>query len=157
MCKNHDNDHEHDRIADNNIEAIQEIFDKKDIPTTFLELEDGTENPELVAQLLECEPEQIIIASLFQTLNDGSLLLVLTNSTKNASENIIQTIVGERVSLQEQNVKPLGYKEEVEILIDADLVEYPELWASAGTPNIVFSIEGDELQYLTGGKLINLK
>ena len=157
MCKYHDNQHEHERLADQNIESIQAIFDQKEIPTTFLELEDGTENPELVAQLLECEPEQIMIASLFQTLNDQSPILVLTNSTKHASEKLVQTIIGERVVLQEYNVKPLGYQKPVETLIDADLVEYPELWASAGTPNIIFSIEGDELQYLTGGKLINIK
>lgn len=155
MCKNHGNDGHHH--IDKKIEIIQEVLDQKGMPTTFLQLEDGTENVEEMAQILECEVGQIIKASLFKTAQTQTPILVLASSPKHVNEQFVQTVLGERVILDTHNVAPILGKERIETFIDADLVEYPELWASAGIPNIIFSIEGDELQYLTGGKLINIR
>lgn len=155
MCKNHGNEN-HNHHVEPQIEIIQEVLDRKGMPTTFLQLEDGTENIEEMAQVLECEVSQIIKATLFQTTQDRNPILVLASGPKHVNEQFVQKIVGEKVILEADNVSPILGKEKIETLIDADLVEYPELWASAGIPNIIFSIEGDELQYLTGGKLINI-
>ena len=156
MCNNHgDNNHHHS--IDQKIETIQEVLDQKGISTTFLQLEDGTENAEEVAQILECEVGQILKASLFHTAKDRTPILVLASGPKRVTEQFVQTIAGEKVFLENDHVCPILSKDKIETLIDADLVEYPELWASADIPNIIFSLEGDELQYLTGGKLINIR
>lgn len=156
MCKNHDNNH-HDHNIDQKIETIQEIFDQKGMSTTFLQLEDGTEDFENMAQILECETNQIIKASLFHTAKDQTPILILASGPKRVDVNFVQTLIGERALLEADHVSPILGKEKIETYLDADLVEYPELWASTGIPGIIFSIEGDELQYLTGGKLINIR
>ena len=43
------------------------------------------------------------------------------------------------------------------ILIDEDLLKYPDLWAAAGTPHAVFNLRAADLQPLTNGKVISIK
>lgn len=156
MCKNHGSDN-HDHYIDQKIEIIQEVLDQKGMSTTFLQLEDGTEDFENMSQVLECEVSQIIKASLFHTTKDQTPILILASGPKSVDTKFVQTLIGENVRLEAEHVSPILDKEKIETYIDADLVQYPELWASAGVSGIVFSIEGDELQYLTGGKLINIR
>ena len=54
-------------------------------------------------------------------------------------------------------VAPVGHAAPLRILIDRDLLQYPELWAAAGTPNAVFRTSPDELVRITGGEVADLR
>ena len=48
-------------------------------------------------------------------------------------------------------VPPIGYSEPVAVIIDEDLRSFDEIWAAAGTPNVVFRLDFYDLVQLTGG------
>ncbi len=54
-------------------------------------------------------------------------------------------------------VPPFGYAASPALYIDEDLARYEVIWAAAGTPNAVFSIEPDKLIRATGGTVADLK
>jgi prolyl-tRNA editing enzyme YbaK/EbsC (Cys-tRNA(Pro) deacylase) len=41
--------------------------------------------------------------------------------------------------------------------VDADLLQYSDIWAAAGTPHAVFRLTPLELCELTGGEVLELK
>jgi prolyl-tRNA editing enzyme YbaK/EbsC (Cys-tRNA(Pro) deacylase) len=46
---------------------------------------------------------------------------------------------------------PFGHPRPLRVLVDRDLLGYPELWAAAGTPSSVFPITPEELVRASGG------
>ena len=51
----------------------------------------------------------------------------------------------------------VGHNEPFLTFIDEDLLTHTEIWAAAGTPNAVFRLTGQELVWLTGGKVMMVK
>jgi prolyl-tRNA editing enzyme YbaK/EbsC (Cys-tRNA(Pro) deacylase) len=43
-----------------------------------------------------------------------------------------------------------------EALIE-DLLQYDEIWAAAGTPKAIFKLTPQELQKITGGRVVSVK
>jgi prolyl-tRNA editing enzyme YbaK/EbsC (Cys-tRNA(Pro) deacylase) len=41
--------------------------------------------------------------------------------------------------------------------VDADLLQFDQVWAAAGTPNSVFGIDPRRLVAITGGQVVDLK
>jgi prolyl-tRNA editing enzyme YbaK/EbsC (Cys-tRNA(Pro) deacylase) len=54
-------------------------------------------------------------------------------------------------------VPPVGFPNMIETYLDADLLQYEELWAAAGTPNHVFRTTPTELVTLTQARRADLK
>jgi Cys-tRNA(Pro) deacylase len=54
-------------------------------------------------------------------------------------------------------VAPVGHTGPVRIFIDADLDQYDEIWAAAGSPNAVFRLTPADLRRVTGGQVIAVK
>jgi prolyl-tRNA editing enzyme YbaK/EbsC (Cys-tRNA(Pro) deacylase) len=45
----------------------------------------------------------------------------------------------------------------VPVFVDRDLLQYPEVWAAAGTPDSVFPLTPHDLVRLTNGQVVDLK
>ena len=54
-------------------------------------------------------------------------------------------------------VPPFGHKTQLRVFIDPDLLQWPEVWAAAGTLNDVFGIEPHKLVEASGGEVTRLK
>ena len=54
-------------------------------------------------------------------------------------------------------VPPFGHATHLRVFIDPDLLQWPEVWAAAGTWNDVFGIEPHRLVEASGGVVSNLK
>ncbi|MFZ4516199.1 MAG: YbaK/EbsC family protein [Acidimicrobiia bacterium] len=54
-------------------------------------------------------------------------------------------------------VPPFGHATALRVFIDPDLLQWPEVWAAAGTWNDVFGIEPHQLVEASGGVVIDLK
>ena len=54
-------------------------------------------------------------------------------------------------------VAPVGHTGPVRVFIDADLDQYDEIWAAAGSPNAVFRLTPADLRRITGGQVIVVK
>ncbi len=51
-------------------------------------------------------------------------------------------------------VPPVGFPQPIETWIDRDLLQHTEVWAAAGTPFTVFSLDPSALAGLTGGTVL---
>ena len=54
-------------------------------------------------------------------------------------------------------VPPVGHKLAPEVVLDADLRIFDEIWAAGGTPNAVFKLTPVQLKQLTGGIYCDVK
>jgi prolyl-tRNA editing enzyme YbaK/EbsC (Cys-tRNA(Pro) deacylase) len=53
-------------------------------------------------------------------------------------------------------VPPVGHASALPSYLDADLCQYPRVWAAAGTPNAVFSITPADLERITRARVVDL-
>jgi len=53
-------------------------------------------------------------------------------------------------------VPPIGHNEKIQIFIDKDLMQQGEIWAAAGTPHSVFSLNPKQLLQITHGKILEI-
>lgn len=54
-------------------------------------------------------------------------------------------------------IPPIGHKQIINhVFIDKDLLKFEVLWATAGTPNAVFSLHSSDLSNLTNGKILTI-
>jgi prolyl-tRNA editing enzyme YbaK/EbsC (Cys-tRNA(Pro) deacylase) len=84
------------------------------------------------------------------------------------SEKVIAGLVGEPIGKPDADfvrhrtgfviggVPPVGHAEKLQVFIDQDLLQYPEIWAAAGTPHAVFRLTPADLVTMTGGLVINV-
>jgi prolyl-tRNA editing enzyme YbaK/EbsC (Cys-tRNA(Pro) deacylase) len=54
-------------------------------------------------------------------------------------------------------VAPIAHAEPLTIVIDEDLLKWPEIWAAAGHPNAVFKLTPDDLVRMTGGRVASVR
>ena len=65
--------------------------------------------------------------------------------------------VRQRTGFAIGGVAPVAHAEPLTILIDEDLLQWPEIWAAAGHPNTVFKLTPADLVRLTGGRVAAVK
>jgi len=53
-------------------------------------------------------------------------------------------------------VPPVGHASPLQTVVDATLLDYPEVWAAAGRPNAVFPIDPHTLVAITGGRVADV-
>jgi prolyl-tRNA editing enzyme YbaK/EbsC (Cys-tRNA(Pro) deacylase) len=147
---------------------IQDILNKKGITAKVLELPNSTRTAEDAAVAIGCTVAQIVKSLIFRTKETNEPILVLASGPNRVHEKLISEAVGEEIIKADANftrevtgfaiggIPPLGHKQPIETFIDEDLLKLKELWAAAGTPNAVFSIDALVLENLTRGKVIAL-
>ena len=54
------------------------------------------------------------------------------------------------------SVPPMGHDVSPVVLLDQNLTLFEQIWAAAGTPNVVFRLTPEYLQELTGGEYLDI-
>lgn len=98
---------------------------------------------------------------------DGAPLLVMTSGAHRVDTTVLAQRLGKtkiaRASADQVleatgqvigGVSPAGHPAPLEIVIDAHLADYAQLWAAGGTAHTVFPLTFDELVRLTGGAVV---
>jgi prolyl-tRNA editing enzyme YbaK/EbsC (Cys-tRNA(Pro) deacylase) len=130
-----------------------------------VELPASTRTSAEAAQAVGCQVGQIAKSLVFRTVNTRRPILVIASGANRVDEAKIGELLGEAVEKADADfvrertgfaiggVPPVGHLESVEVYIDRDLLEYPEIWAAAGTPHAVFRLTPEELVRVTGGTI----
>jgi len=96
-------------------------------------------------------------------------ILVLTSGANRVDEKKIGQYMGESIGRADADfvrattgfaiggVPPVGHAQPVKTYIDEDLMQYPVVWAAAGTPNAVFELSFSDLVKITQGKVVRVK
>ncbi len=121
------------------------------------------------ADALGCDVAQIAKSLVFRGRDSGRGVLVVASGVNRVDEKRLARTVGEKVNKPDADfvrqvtgfsiggVPPLGLAQTMETLIDEDLLQYEVVWAAAGNPKAVFSLDPKELESMTGGRVTRVK
>ena len=122
------------------------------------------------ARLLECRVEQIANSLIFRAVARDAAVLVMASGGRRVDPARIADAVGEPIGKADADfvrartgfaiggVAPFGHTQPpAAILIDEELLTWPEIWAAAGHSHTVFRLTPDELVSMTGGRVIAVR
>jgi prolyl-tRNA editing enzyme YbaK/EbsC (Cys-tRNA(Pro) deacylase) len=130
-----------------------------------LEFDASTRTAADAAAAVGCGVAQIAKSLIFRATHSDRPVLVIASGSNRVDPAKVAALIGESVSRADADfvreatgfaiggVPPVGHERQPLVLIDADLAQYGEIWAAAGTPNAVFRLKPAELVTLTGGRI----
>jgi prolyl-tRNA editing enzyme YbaK/EbsC (Cys-tRNA(Pro) deacylase) len=117
------------------------------------------------ASAVGCRVDQIVKSLVFRLRESGRPLLVVTSGAHRVDEAKVGALVGEPLERADAafvraqtgfaigGVAPIGHTGPVVTLIDEHLLTFPEIWAAAGHPNMVFRLTPADLVTMTQGRV----
>jgi len=147
---------------------VQQALNAIGLQLEVVELPDSTRTSGEAAQAIGCQVGQIAKSIIFQALVSQRPIMVIASGPNRVNEKVIETLIGEAIGKADADfvrqrtgfviggVPPIGHTEQIETFIDNDLLQYPEIWAAAGTPHAVFRLTPADLMRMTAGKLVQV-
>ena len=149
-------------------QKVQQALDHIGKQLEVVELPGSTRTSQEAAQAVGCQVGQIAKSIIFRALASQRPIMVIASGPNRVNEKVIETLIGETIGKADADfvrqrtgfviggVPPVGHPEQIETFIDMDLLQYPEIWAAAGTPHAVFRLTPADLMRMTGGKAVQV-
>jgi prolyl-tRNA editing enzyme YbaK/EbsC (Cys-tRNA(Pro) deacylase) len=150
-------------------QKIQDALRAAGFDLTVIEFTESTRTAQEAADRVHCTLGQIVKSLIFRGQATGKPILVLTSGSNRVDEKRISAYAGEAIGRADAEfvraatgfaiggVPPLGHPQPMETYLDEDLLQYPTVWAAAGTPKAVFELTPDSLQKMTAGRAVTVK
>ncbi|HEU5281645.1 MAG TPA: YbaK/EbsC family protein [Gammaproteobacteria bacterium] len=148
---------------------VQDELLKYGLSLRVVELSTSTRTANDAAASIGCEVAQIVKTLLFRCVETNEPVLILASGVNRVNEKSIEHRLGKKMMKADADytrdvtgfaiggVSPVGHQQKIDfIFIDEDLLQFETIWAAAGTPNAVFSLSPNDLQRLTGGKVVSV-
>jgi prolyl-tRNA editing enzyme YbaK/EbsC (Cys-tRNA(Pro) deacylase) len=151
------------------VRRVQAVLEGLGLEHRVREMGQTTRSAQDAARAVGCEVGQIAKSLVFKGGANGQALLVITSGANRVNEAALAGILGEPVLKADADfvraqagyaiggVPPVGHARPLAVFIDEDLLQYPRIWAAAGSPQAVFHLTPEELQRITGGRVICVK
>jgi prolyl-tRNA editing enzyme YbaK/EbsC (Cys-tRNA(Pro) deacylase) len=148
---------------------VQEALHALGVDVDVRELEDSTRTAPEAAAAVGCELGAIVKSLVFRGASSGRPLLALVSGANRADEGALEEAFGEPVERPDADwvrevtgfaiggIPPVGHATAMPVLVDEDLLAYPEVWCAAGTPRSIFGLAPRQMVDLTGGRVIPLR
>ncbi|AOH85957.1 hypothetical protein AWL63_20355 [Sphingomonas panacis] len=126
-----------------------------------LEFDDSTRSAEEAAKAIGCSVDQIAKSIIFAGSKSGRCILVIAPGSSLIDKEKLSALVGEPVRRPDADfvrehtgyaiggVPPVITADEIVTFVAPELSRFGRLWAAAGTPNAVFSLDYDQLVHLS--------
>jgi prolyl-tRNA editing enzyme YbaK/EbsC (Cys-tRNA(Pro) deacylase) len=130
------------------------------------EMPESTRSAAEAAAALGCNVAQIVKSLIFRSVVADEAVLVLASGADRVDESRLAEVVGEQVEKATGKfvrartgyaiggVPPVGHTQPLVTYLDEHLLEHAFVWAAAGTPRAVFSIEPADLLRITSAKVV---
>ncbi len=150
-------------------QKIQDLIKSLGYDYAVIEQAESTRTAQEAADRAGCELGQIVKSLIFRGKTSGKPILVLTSGANRVDEKRIAEYAGEPIGRADPDfvrtvtgfaiggVPPIGHTEKMETYLDEDFLQYQTIWAAAGTPNAIFELRTDDLQKMTGGKVVRVR
>ena len=144
-------------------QKIQDILHQYALCLEVIEFQETTRTSQEAAAAIGCEVGQIAKTLIFKGKKTGKPICIIASGKNRVDERKIIQMFGEEIEKPDGEfvlkhtgfaiggVTPIGYALDTKPFIDADLMNYSEIWAAAGTPNSVFKLTPKILLYITQG------
>lgn len=149
-------------------QLFQDLLRERGIDLTVVELPDSTRTAAEAARTLGCELGQIVKSLVFRGTSPDEPILVLASGSNRVNEKAVSAAIGNSIGKADADyvksttgfavggVPPLGHKTPVTTVVDENLLDYPEVWAAAGTPFAVFRIPGKITEFLPAHRVMSI-
>lgn len=150
-----------------NSARVLEAAAERGLDLTIHHFPQGTRTAQDAADAIGC-PVGAIVKSLVLDSDDGPFM-VLTSGHNRVSYGKVEAATGRAdvrrcdadtvraaTSYPVGGVAPFGHPAPLPMLVDRDLLTFPEVWAAAGTPHAVFPITPDALVAVTGATPVDV-
>ena len=148
---------------------VQEVLRALGVSSQVTEMSATTRTAADAARAVGCEVGQIAKSLVFKGASSHQAVLMITSGANRVNESALAQLLGEPILKADAEfvrqttgfaigaVPPVGHRQPLTVLIDEDLFHYPDIWAAAGTPRAVFKLTPQELQNITGGRVVCVK
>ena len=135
----------------------------------ILKMAQSTRTTEEAADAAGCEVSQIVKSLVFENTSTKKLELMLVSGAHNADMDYISTHYGlsfarcdvrrvrDETGFAIGGVAPIGHLNPIAIYMDRTLLDHTEVWAAAGRPDSVFSVDPKALATAIGAELIDVR
>src|SRR5829696_811254 len=150
-------------------QKIQDQLQSLGYDYQVIEHAESTRTAQEAADRAGCELGQIVKSLIFKGKQSDKPILVLTSGANRVDEKRISEYAGEHIGRADADfvrsvtgfaiggVPPFGHLQKMQTYIDEDFLQYPSIWAAAGTPNAIFELKTEDLQKLTNGNVVRVK
>ena len=150
-----------------NAERVQAELRARGATGNVMELAASTRTSQEAAEAIGTTVAQIAKSLVFLAGEDP--VLVIASGINRVSLPKLASHVGAPVTRPDADavkrftgfpiggVAPVGHATPLRIVVDQDLLQYPEIWAAAGTPHAVFRTTPEELVRITGGEVAEVR
>ncbi len=148
---------------------VAEELRRLGVSTEVKVMPESTRTATEAAAALGCDVGQIVKSLIFRRVVSDGAVLVLVSGVDRVDESRLSEIVGEaveqatgkfvrdRTGFAIGGVPPVAHSEAVVTYFDERLLDKVLVWAAAGTPRAVFSIEPAELLRVTSATLVAVR
>lgn len=153
-------------MKERSVDRVQAAAAEAGLAVEILTMPQSTRTAEDAAAACGCRPAQIVKSLVFEREGDGDLVLILVAGDRQADLAHAGAAVGARLKRADPNtvrdvtgfaiggVAPLGHLTPLTVLMDPSLLDHAVVWAAAGAPNAVFSVDPKRLQEATAAILL---
>lgn len=148
------------------VERVRAVLDQHGWGERIRILEESTHTAQQAADALGVSVAQIAKSIVFRASNTDRAIVVITRGDRRVDEKRLRQWLGEPVErahpdwVRDQTgypiggVSPLGHGPEAVVVVDADLEQFPLVFAAAGHPQTIFAATPEELQHLSHGQVV---
>ncbi|MCA0994283.1 YbaK/EbsC family protein [Alloyangia pacifica] len=143
------------------LKRVRAALDDAGLPVEIVEVEQARTAQE-AAEAVGCDLDQIAKSIIFRAEDSGDAVLFLTAGGNRVCAQKASEVAGEPLGKADAalirgqtgfaigGVSPVGHLNPIRAWIDPRLLEFPQVWAAAGTPRHLFAIDAHVLPGLTG-------
>ena len=147
-------------------QLVQHVLEQHHLSLEVVELDASTRTAQEAAEAVACALGQICKSLVFRSADTPLLFLVSGKNQLNVPK--VSALLGfplekadaaftrEKTGFAIGGIPPVAHPTPITTYIDKTLLEYPLIWAAAGTPHSVFKLESNHLLSLTGGQVIDV-
>lgn len=144
------------------VDRVRACLAEHGVPARIHDVGRSTRTAVEAASEIGCDLDQIVKSMVFTGQRSGSIIMFLTAGGKRVSTELAEKVAGEPISRADPNavrretgfsiggVAPIAHINETRKFIDRNLLPFREVWAAAGTPNHVFSVDPNDLVSVFG-------
>jgi prolyl-tRNA editing enzyme YbaK/EbsC (Cys-tRNA(Pro) deacylase) len=135
----------------------------------ILKMTQSTRTAEEAAEAAGCDVSQIVKSLVFENTSTKKLELMLVSGSHNADMDYISERYGlsfarcnvrrvrEETGFAIGGVAPIGHLSPIRIYMDRTLLDHERVWAAAGRPDSVFSVDPKALASAIGAEPIDVR
>jgi prolyl-tRNA editing enzyme YbaK/EbsC (Cys-tRNA(Pro) deacylase) len=150
-------------------QRVQDAANRLGLAVRVVEMTQSTRTAEEAAAACGCNVAQIIKSLVFRGKKSGNPVLLLVSGANRVDQKGVASAIGEVLDRPDATyvrevtgfaiggIPPFGHAQALPTWIDEDLLQYPTVWAAAGSPEAVFEVDPRKLAETIEAVVIGVK